>query len=567
MLQELVIQNFAIIDDLTVRFEDGLNILSGETGVGKSIIIQAVNLLLGGRASARDIRTGAKKAELFARFALDADSAVAASMNAHNYDIKEGLLVRRVLSSDDRHRIYVNDQPATLGLLAQLTANLASVSGQHAHQRLLKEEYHLTILDQYANTLALRGKVAASHGRIEPLLRALDRLLKIREERNRKIDLLVFERDEILQAELLPDEDETVLAERQRLKNSEALYQTAQHSVANLYGIDGAVVEQLAGIQKALREAAEIDPALADPARRIQTILLESEDLAAGLQDYLNHLSLDTDQLDVVEERLDLINKLKRKYGGSLASIADHLTKVEQDLEQVTHIDDKIAETEKQLARESSVFQQNCRNLSKKRAAAAKTLAKAVEQALRDLRMADTCFKVDVIQHPAGPEISPYLTVNGHSADAGGMDRATFQIAPNKGEALKPLADIASGGELSRVVLAVKSILAHLDAVETVIFDEVDAGIGGGTAEAVGRKLAHLAKEHQIICITHLAQIAKFGEHHFRITKAGRKGRTVTRIAPLTSKERIEELARMIGGDTLTPKSLAHAKEMLTVSS
>ncbi len=203
MLQELVIQNFAIIDDLTIRFEDGLNILSGETGVGKSIIIQAVNLLLGGRASAKDIRTGAKKAELFARFTIDADSTIAAKMIAHDYDPQDGLLVRRVLSGDDRHRVYINDQPATLGLLAQLTANLASISGQHAHQRLLKEEHHLTILDQYAGTLELRGKVAASHGRIEPLLREMARLLKLRNERSRKMDLLAFERDEILQARVV----------------------------------------------------------------------------------------------------------------------------------------------------------------------------------------------------------------------------------------------------------------------------------------------------------------------------------------------------------------------------
>ncbi len=224
----------------------------------------------------------------------------------------------------------------------------------------------------------------------------------------------------------------------------------------------------------------------------------------------------------------------------------------------------KSTEVEQKLAQESEAFQALCRSLSQKRSAAAKTLAKAVEQALMDLRMAGTWFQVDLTRHPAGPETSPYLTVDGQTADAGGMDRAVFHIAPNKGEALKPLANIASGGELSRVVLAVKSILAHLDAIETVIFDEVDAGIGGGTAEAVGRKLSQLAQEHQIICITHLAQIAKFGEHHFRITKARRQGRTVTRIAPLSYQERIEELARMIGGDTLTSKSLAHAKEMLT---
>ena len=563
MLQELVIQNFAIIDDLTVRFQDGLNILSGETGVGKSIIIQAVNLLLGGRASAKDIRTHAKKAELSARFAIDVDSAMAAKMIEHSFEPQEGLLIRRVLSSDDRHRVYINDQPATLGLLTELTANLASISGQHAHQRLLKEDHHLTTLDQYAGTLALRRKVAECHGRIDPLLREWVRLLKLRVERSRKMDLLGFERDEIVQAELLPNEDEKLLAKRQRLKNSEALYQTIQNSVATLYGVDGAAVEKLAGVHKQLAAAAEIDPELTALAKRIQTVLLESEDVAAGLQDYLGNLTLDADQLDTVEERLDVINKLKRKYGGSLDSIAAHLERVEKELDQVTHIADEIDRVEQKLAQESEAFQTLCQSLSRKRTAAAKTLAKAVEQALIDLRMEGTRFEVMLTQNPAGADTSPYLTVAGQAADVSGMDRAAFNIAPNKGEALKPLAAIASGGELSRVVLALKSILAHSDSIETVIFDEVDAGIGGGTAEAVGRKLFQLAREHQIICITHLAQIAKFGEHHFRITKARHKGRTVTRITPLPRQERVEELARMLGGDALTPKSLAHANEML----
>lgn len=563
MLQELVIQNFAIIDDLTVQFQDGLNILSGETGVGKSIIIQAVNLLLGGRASAKDIRTHAPKAELSVRFAIDANSTMAAKMSDHGFDPQEGLLIRRVLSTDDRHRVYINDQPATLGLLTQLTANLASISGQHAHQRLLKEDHHLTILDQYAGTLALRRKVADCHGRINPLLRELAHLLKLREERSRKIDLLGFERDEIIQADLLPGEDETLLATRQRLKSSDVLYQTVRDSIATLYGVDGAAVEKLAGVHKQLAAAAEIDPGLTALAQRIQAVLLESEDVAAGLQDYLGNLTLDADQLDSVEERLDLINKLKRKYGGSLDAIAAHLEKVEKALDRVTHIADEIDRVEQKLAQESETFQALCQTLSQKRAVAAKTLAKAVEQALIDLRMEETLFEVLLNQSSAGPDTSPYLTVAGHTADSGGMDRAAFNIAPNKGEALKPLAAIASGGELSRVVLALKSILAHTDAIETVIFDEVDAGIGGGTAEAVGRKLFQLAQEHQIICITHLAQIAKFGEHHFQITKARHKGRTVTRITPLPRQERVEELARMIGGDALTPKSLAHAKEML----
>ncbi len=563
MLQELVIQNFAIIDDLTVQFQDGLNILSGETGVGKSIIIQAVNLLLGGRASAKDIRTHTKKAELSARFAIDADSAMVVKMSDHGFDSQEGLLIRRVLSSDDRHRVYINDQPATLGLLTQLTANLASISGQHAHQGLLKEDHHLTILDQYAGTLTLRRKVADCHGRIGPLLKELTRLLKLREERSRKMDLLGFERNEVVQAELLPNEDETLLAKRQRLKSSETLYQTICDCVATLYGVDGAAVEQLAGVHKQLAEAVEIDPELTALAKRIQAVLLESEDVAAGLQDYLRNLTLDTDQLDVVEERLDFINKLKRKYGGSLDSIATHLEKVEKALDQVTHIEDEIDRVKQKLGQECETYQALCQKLSQKRATAAITLAKAVEQALIDLRMEETRFEVLLTHVPAGPGRSPYLTVAGQAADASGMDRAAFNIAPNKGEALKPLAAVASGGELSRVVLALKSILAHTDAIETVIFDEVDAGIGGGTAEAVGRKLSQLAQEHQIICITHLAQIAKFGEHHFRITKARHKGRTVTRITPLPRQDRVEELARMIGGDALTPKSLAHAKEML----
>jgi DNA repair protein RecN (Recombination protein N) len=563
MLQEISIRNFAIIQDLTICFESGLTVLSGETGAGKSIIINAVNLLLGSRASAALIRTGAESAELEALFRIGPDSSTARTMRELGYDPREGLLIRRIISSSDRHRIYINGRLATMQVLTAITADLASISGQHAHQGLLREDEHLSILDQYGGLLDLRQAYQSIYRGILPLIQKEQELLHRQARQGEQLELLRFQSQEIAAAQVQPDEDAQLEKERLRLRNSENLYQTVRQCVDELYNNDGAVVERLGYFSKELARAAAIDDRLQGRADAIDTLAYGVEDLAANLRDYLNRIDMDPRQLEEVEVRLDTLNKLKRKYGGSLERVLAHGQAADRQLEEIGNLDAAIDTVRQELKARHAQLVRKAEALSQKRKAAATQLAAAVERELASLKMAGTRFAVQLQPLPAGGAHDAYLSHNGGGLGESGPDRIAFMMAPNVGEAIKPLAAIASGGELSRVVLALKAILARNESLETIVFDEVDAGIGGSVAERVGKKLAGLSRRHQVLCITHLPQIAKYADQHYRIVKAVAKGRTQTTITPLKTEDRVEELARMLGGEKITAATRAHAEEML----
>ncbi len=563
MLQELSIRNFAIIEDLHIRFEDGLTVLTGETGAGKSIIINAVNLLLGSRVSATLIRTGADSAELEALFDIAAESRVAAEMDRQGYDPAEGLLVRRIISRNDRHRIYINGRLATMQVLIAITTHLASISGQHAHQGLLREEEHLDILDRYGGLLEIREAYAGHYRRLLPLIEEERELVRRKARQGEQMELLRFQRAEIESAGLSPGEDDGLEKERRKLKNGQSLYESVRQCIDGLYGEEGAVVERLGQMGRLLESAAGIDDQLASCREAMDGLTYGVEDLAARLRDYLGRIDLDPHQLETVEERLDVINRLKRKYGGSLDAVFDFAAGLDSQLGAIEQVDETLSRVREEIRAVHARAGDLADRLAKKRAQVARGLGRDVEAALAALRMAGTHFSIDLHPIPALESTHIHLRRGDNSLTETGMDRARFMIAPNVGESLKPLAGIASGGELSRVVLALKAILARNDSVETVVFDEVDAGIGGGVAEVVGRKLAELARHHQILCITHLPQIAKFGDRHFRIVKAVAHGRTRTSILPLDDGERVEEIARMLGGEEITGKTLDHARELL----
>jgi len=564
MLQELTIRNFAIIDDLQIAFEQGLTILSGETGAGKSIIINAVNLLLGSRATVKMIRTGARSAELEALFDIPPDSRVAKIMENHGYRADDGLLVRRIIARNNRHRIYINGQLATIQVLNAITANLASISGQHAHQLLLKEDQQLLTLDQYGNLLPLRTEVQQLYHQILPLIQSLNDLRALEDRQSEHLALLEFQQQEILDANVSPDEDQHLGQEIKRLRNAETLRQMIHASIDQLYSAPRAVVENLGEVRKQLDKAAQLDPTLVPQSQSLGDATFLLEDLVQELRTYQDTIQIDPARLEAAEERLDSLNRLKRKYGGSLEAVTQHLETIGAELSSVEHITTRIKAVEQELNKLHRRLAQEAENLSQQRAETAKSLAVKVEHELISLKMPRTRFQIALVQMASDHSANPYLTWNKKTISATGIDQATFLIAPNIGEELKPLAGIASGGELSRVVLALKAILAETETVATVIFDEVDAGIGGGAAEVVGKKLARLAAYHQVLCITHLPQIAKFGNHHFSISKHIIKGRTATAINSLSASERVQEIARMLAGEKITPTTIEHAHEMLS---
>jgi len=563
MLQELSIKNFAIIDDLQISFSDGLTILSGETGAGKSIIINAVNLLLGSRASEKIIRSGSETAELEALFQIKDQQKIVEIMKENAYNPEEGLLIRRIISRKDRHRIYINGRLTTIQLLNLITENLASISGQHVHQGLLKEDRQLAIIDQFGGLTPLRESVYRCFHEIVPLIRSLSDLQAGKDRQAEHIELLEFQKQEILVAGIAPGEDTDLEQERTRLKNGEALFQAAQGAIERLYDAQGAVVELLWEVKKDLDKAASIDPLLAPPAKRINESVLDIEDIAEELRAYLKNVQMDQRRLEAVEERLDTLTRLKRKYGGSLDAVFLRLESIETELSNLENLSERISDAKKRLSNLHDQLVDLTEKLSRERKKTAKILAKKVEKELASLKMSQTKFEISFRTMPADSNAEPYLTVNKNIANETGIDHATFLIATNVGEPLKPLSSVVSGGELSRVVLALKAILSQTEAVETIVFDEVDAGIGGGVAEVVGRKLVDLANHHQIICITHLPQIAKFSDHHFSISKQVSGGRTKTVIRRLNATERIEEIARMLGGEKITQATLDHAREML----
>ncbi len=566
MLRELSIKNFAIIDDLSVSFSEGLTVLSGETGAGKSIIINAVNLILGTRASARLIRTGTDNAEIEAFFDIDEKSPASKILKNNDLFSDDGLLIRRIISRNDRHKIYINGSIATIQMLAAITENLASISGQHAHQGLLKEDQHLLLLDQFGNLIKLRDTVTEKYHQITPLIKKLKASKTRQQNQADQIELLEFQKKEIEQADISPGEDELLELERIRLKNSELLMQTAKECQQALYTMDGSISETLYELKSKLDKAVEIDSNLSPSSDEINDIVYRIEDLSGALRDYEQSIETDNNRLETIEDRIDLINQLKRKHGGSSGTLADvdrHYKKICHELSDVQNLSGNIEIIEAELSGLYKEMVTTAVELSAKRHKSAEKFARQVEKELKNLEMLNTKFKVHITDIPSENDQDNWLSTENKLIVETGTDKAVFMISPNVGEDMKPLSKTASGGELSRIILALKAILAQNDSVATIVFDEVDAGIGGGIAEVVGKKIHELSRVHQVLCITHLPQIAKFGDNHYQIKKNVSKGRTSTSINRLNTEEKIGELARMLGGVEITDATLNHAKEML----
>ena len=547
MLRFLRIRNLAVIEAVEVEFEPGFNVLTGETGAGKSILVEAVGLLLGARASSDLVRTGEALATIEAIF--EEDDHPSTALGARE------LIVRRELSSQGRSRSFINGALATAGALRDLSARLVELHGQHEHQALLDPQTHLPLLDAYAGLGTLSARVAETWARVKTIRDQLERSKMDGREKAARLELIGFQLGEIEKAAPKPGEDEELGATRQVLANAERIQRLCEESYGALYESDAAVLAGLSGVWKRVSELAAIDPQFAPYAEARDGIKSQLEDLAFFLRRYADGVDASPARLQQVEDRLALLERLKRKHGPTLQEVIDRGAALTRERDLLTGAGERAEDLQAALTQANDAFLAAARELSRKRRDAATRFASGMESLLADLAMARTRFEV---RFNAGELAAEAWSERG-------VDEGEFFVSPNPGEDLRPLARIVSGGELSRVMLALKTM--SVDAGhQTLIFDEVDAGIGGRVAEVVGARLQALGSRFQVLCITHLPQIAARGTTQFRIEKTVRGTRTVTSVDRLDAAGRVDEIARMIGGAAVTDAVRATATEMLNAA-
>lgn len=554
MLLQLNIKDFAIIDNLEISFGKGLNILTGETGAGKSIIVDAVELILGDRASVDDIRSSKDEATVEAMFdASDCKDAGGLLEEAGLAD-DENLIVRRIISRSGKNKAFINNSMASLALLQNIGSRIIDIYGQHEHQSLARPEEHVEILDSFGNLASLRQEFGNAYKEYISLKSELGRLTSESQRLLEKQDFLSFQSKEIEEAGLKTGEDEELKKEKEILVHAEKLFDAANSGHEVLYASAGSVLEKIGQITNKLKDAARFDERLKKTIEALEAALYQLEDTASFLRDYSGDVSFEPGRLEEVDDRLDAINKLKKKHGQTIEAILQKKIEIDKELDSIVNHDERMEELKKasEAAKEKSFLL--AKKLSHKRTEAAKIFKKQIEKELADLGMKKIVFEVNIAQDK---ENDGNFRLNER-----GMDVVEFFISPNVGEAPKPLARIASGGELSRVMLAIKKTFAT-GKIPVLIFDEVDAGIGGGTAEAVGKKLKEVSKNHQVLCITHLPQIAAFADAHYSVSKEAKAGKTTTSVREVKGEERVAELSRMLGGAKITDKTKEHAIEML----
>jgi DNA repair protein RecN (Recombination protein N) len=552
MLTELVIRNFATIDRLQVSFGPGFNVLTGETGAGKSIVLDAVGLLLGDRARPDLIRTGEEEATVEALFDLSQRSDLRQMVAEAGFEESEELLVRRVVSRSGKNRIFINGSMAKLGQLQPIVSRLTTIYGQHEHQRLQRTETHLSLLDQFAGAHEELETYRRFYREAADLADRLQFLEESETERRQRLDLLSYQSREIEAARLCAEEDEELAAERKLLQNAEQLAAATGGGFDKLYGDEGAVCEILETVASSLEEMAGIDAKLGSLAEAVRASLYSLEDVAGELRDYAGQLAFEPHRQEQVEERLAQIAALKRKYAPTIAEIFAFKARIDEEIDELTNLDDTREALRSRIASIKERLLQSGSALSTRRLKAAHVLREAVEGELKGLALEKASFEVRFFEHSEpGPS---------------GLERGEFYLAPNPGEEPKPLAWIASGGELSRIMLALRRVAPEAEGIPTLIFDEVDAGISGVAATAVGEKLRGVARSAQILCVTHLPQVAAFGDRHYRVEKREKEGRTFTDVQLLAEEERVLEMARLLGGARVTDRTLDHAREIIAHS-
>jgi DNA repair protein RecN (Recombination protein N) len=558
MLKLLRINNIALVPALDVEFGPGLTLLTGETGAGKSILIDALGLLLGNRASSELIRTGEDRAVV--EGVVDGRS-IASFLEEHGLPLDDAdgeAILRREIQAEGKGRATINGALVPVSVLRDLSPRIARIHGQHEPQGLLDPETHLELLDRHAGLTVDADRVAGLHRALREVEASLESLRRGRQEGERRREMLEHQAAEIEKAHLSAGEEEALGQEKVIQANADRLASLTSQAYALLYEDEEAVAARLGQAYRKVEELAAIDPRFAPYLESRRALMAQVEDLALALRDYREGINVTPGRLDAIETRLALIDRLKGKYGETVEEVMAFGTRCREELQDLSSPAERQAELETKRRAAASEYFAAARELSTKRRAAARDLEKKMTAALGDLAMEKTRFRVQF-----DPDIPPVAADDPSTWTERGIESAELLLSPNPGEDLKPLAKIASGGELSRILLAMNSVASLDDAGKTLVFDEVDAGIGGGVAEVLGRKLKAIAARHQVLCVTHLPQIASFADRHYAVRKRVDRGRTVTEVKPLSADERVEEVARMLGGETITETARRHAREMV----
>jgi DNA repair protein RecN (Recombination protein N) len=550
MLSALCIENLALVDRIELTLGRGLNVLTGETGAGKSVLVNALSMVLGGRASTEIIRTGANEAIVEALLEVPKKSELYDRLQDKGIEIADGeLVVRRVISRTGKSRATLNGQMVTVAMLSELMRGVVDITGQHEHVSLLDPAGHLEIVDAFGGLDALRERVSSAHEEVLGYRAALDALAMDEAEKERRQDYLKFSLEEITALDPRAGEIEALEAERKRLKSVEELSQGVRRAEGSLYSDDGAVVESVGRVQNELLRLSRLDERLSSLTATASSVLAELEELSRQLARYSGALSANPERLSELEERLEGLKKLVRKHGGTIEAVLAAKESMAAELDGLEHEEARRADLSSALSESEEKRKGLALELSAARHRVVRSLEKAVASELAQLAMEKTTLKIALTQ---------LAEIGARGAESG-----EILISPNSGEPMRPLRKIASGGELSRVLLAVKHVLAGRAAVGAYVFDEIDTGIGGAVADVLGRKLKDVAKAHQVVCITHLPQVAAHGDVHLRVSKSEVDGRTTTSVAPLDADARVEEIARMLGGVEITDRTRSLAREML----
>ncbi len=551
MLKHIHIRDFAIIDELELELGAGMTALTGETGAGKSILLDALGLVLGDRADSQAVRPGANRAEVDAEFALPQGAGLEEWLAEHDLDADGECSLRRVVGADGRSRGYINGRKAPLALLRELGEQLVDIHGQHEHQSLLRREAQRTLLDGFGEHAEQLAALAETHRHWHAARSRLERLGSDPGDRAERLDLLRYQVDELERLELAEGEIDSLDQEQRRLANAGQLIEGCQGALARLYDDDTSAHGLLAGADDTLGELGRHDDRLAPAAEMIQNALIQCDEAATALRDYVADAELDPERLAAVEQRLSAVYDLARKHRVEPGELPAVLERLRTERDELEHADERAAEVEREAAAHEQAWRQQARALHEARRAAAAQLAEQVTAAMQELGMAGGSFECRV---EARDDARPNPV---------GLDSVEFRVTANPGQPLAPLRRVASGGELSRISLAIQMIGSRRAGIPTQIFDEVDAGIGGSVAAVVGDRLHTLGGQRQVLCVTHLAQVAASAHHHLQVSKQAEADDTRAKLRALADVERVEEIARMLGGRRITDQSRAHARELL----